>query len=304
MNIAVSVKATTFHKGFGGLETQNRVLCEGLVKKGHTVVVFSPKNEVKDTEITENGVRYIFVNCIKPKFSIITQWQKNSWYNMLLQSFAQENSKSKFNLFISQSSSGLSVINRKKDIGIPVISISHGTKSGEFQTRVNSINSVTDVIKIFIDLPHVILNFFTVQRSFVHGSNLVVAVSNAVKQSLIEETFVDERKIKVIHNGVNTQLIPENQQKGDEDFFEESKIKLLYVGQIAKEKGLDYLFDILSDKRFSNFQLIAVGGGTYLDEFKEKVKAAGYPIEGLWISGLQRRLTYKNISVPFKIISP
>jgi len=34
-----------------------------------------------------------------------------------------------------------------------------------------------------------------------------------------------------------------------------------------------------------------------------KVKTAGYPIEGLWISGLQRRLTYKNISVPFKIIS-
>lgn len=35
----------------------------------------------------------------------------------------------------------------------------------------------------------------------------------------------------------------------------------------------------------------------------EKVPAAGYPIEGLWISGLQRRLTLKNISVPFKILS-
>jgi len=35
----------------------------------------------------------------------------------------------------------------------------------------------------------------------------------------------------------------------------------------------------------------------------EKVAAAGYRIEGLWISGLQRRLTLKNFSVPFKIIS-
>lgn len=35
----------------------------------------------------------------------------------------------------------------------------------------------------------------------------------------------------------------------------------------------------------------------------EKVPAAGYPIEGLWISGLQRRLTADNLLFPFKVIS-
>ncbi|MEM9024370.1 MAG: undecaprenyldiphospho-muramoylpentapeptide beta-N-acetylglucosaminyltransferase, partial [Bacteroidota bacterium] len=35
----------------------------------------------------------------------------------------------------------------------------------------------------------------------------------------------------------------------------------------------------------------------------EKVPAAGYPIEGLWISGLQRSLTLKNLSFPLKLIS-
>jgi UDP-N-acetylglucosamine--N-acetylmuramyl-(pentapeptide) pyrophosphoryl-undecaprenol N-acetylglucosamine transferase len=35
----------------------------------------------------------------------------------------------------------------------------------------------------------------------------------------------------------------------------------------------------------------------------EKVPAAGYPISGLWISGLQRRLTVDNIMFPFKVIS-
>lgn len=34
-----------------------------------------------------------------------------------------------------------------------------------------------------------------------------------------------------------------------------------------------------------------------------KVPEAGYPIEGLWISGLQRRLTWKNFLVPIKMIS-
>jgi len=35
----------------------------------------------------------------------------------------------------------------------------------------------------------------------------------------------------------------------------------------------------------------------------EKVPAAGYSIKGLWISGIQRRLTLKNLSFPFKLIS-
>lgn len=35
----------------------------------------------------------------------------------------------------------------------------------------------------------------------------------------------------------------------------------------------------------------------------EKVPAAGYEIKGLWISGLQRRLTYKNLLFPFKVLS-
>jgi len=35
----------------------------------------------------------------------------------------------------------------------------------------------------------------------------------------------------------------------------------------------------------------------------EKVPAAGYPIEGLWISGLQRKLTMKNLAFPLKVIS-
>jgi UDP-N-acetylglucosamine--N-acetylmuramyl-(pentapeptide) pyrophosphoryl-undecaprenol N-acetylglucosamine transferase len=35
----------------------------------------------------------------------------------------------------------------------------------------------------------------------------------------------------------------------------------------------------------------------------EKVPAAGYSIKGLWISGIQRRLTLKNLTFPFKLIS-
>ena len=35
----------------------------------------------------------------------------------------------------------------------------------------------------------------------------------------------------------------------------------------------------------------------------QKVPEAGYKIIGLWISGLQRKLTLDNLSFPFKVIS-
>ena len=34
----------------------------------------------------------------------------------------------------------------------------------------------------------------------------------------------------------------------------------------------------------------------------EKVPQAGYQIKGLWISGIQRKLTFKNLLFPFKLL--
>ncbi|RIA08715.1 UDP-N-acetylglucosamine-N-acetylmuramylpentapeptide N-acetylglucosamine transferase [Flavobacteriaceae bacterium MAR_2010_72] len=52
--------------------------------------------------------------------------------------------------------------------------------------------------------------------------------------------------------------------------------------------------------RFPEAQFLFVGA---LDKMEmEKVPEAGYKIEGLWISGIQRRLTLKNLAFPLKLI--
>lgn len=53
--------------------------------------------------------------------------------------------------------------------------------------------------------------------------------------------------------------------------------------------------------RFPNAEFLFVGANNKME--MEKVPQAGYKIEGLWISGIQRRLTAKNLSFPFKLIS-
>jgi len=53
-------------------------------------------------------------------------------------------------------------------------------------------------------------------------------------------------------------------------------------------------------KRIPGIKILFVGAKGRLE--MEKVPAAGYPIKGLKISGLQRRLTLENLSFPFKVI--
>ncbi len=53
-------------------------------------------------------------------------------------------------------------------------------------------------------------------------------------------------------------------------------------------------------KRVPNISILFVGAKGRME--MEKVPAAGYEIIGLNISGIQRRLTFKNVLVPFKII--
>ena len=53
--------------------------------------------------------------------------------------------------------------------------------------------------------------------------------------------------------------------------------------------------------RFPNAEFLFVGAKDRME--MEKVPQAGYDIEGLWISGIQRKLTLKNLIFPFKVIS-
>lgn len=53
--------------------------------------------------------------------------------------------------------------------------------------------------------------------------------------------------------------------------------------------------------RFPDSQFLFVGASDRME--MEKVPQAGYPIKGLWISGLQRSLSLQNLAFPLKLVS-
>ena len=53
-------------------------------------------------------------------------------------------------------------------------------------------------------------------------------------------------------------------------------------------------------EKYNDAEILFIGAKGRME--MEKVPQAGYKIEGLWISGLQRRLTWKNLLFPIKVI--
>ena len=53
-------------------------------------------------------------------------------------------------------------------------------------------------------------------------------------------------------------------------------------------------------QRYPQADILFVGASDRME--MEKVPQAGYPIKGLWISGLQRKLTLKNLLFPVKLL--
>ena len=54
-------------------------------------------------------------------------------------------------------------------------------------------------------------------------------------------------------------------------------------------------------RRLPDAEILFVGAKDRME--MQKVPQAGYPIEGLWISGLQRKLSWQNLLFPLKFIS-
>jgi len=280
MRIAVFIKRTTFHEGFGGLETQNKLLCEGLAEKGHDITVFSPKWKLEIEKKTEKGVDYVFIPCVfRSLFSGIL---KNHWYNKSYEALVSHLESQDFDLIVSQSSAGIGIIKHKKDIHIPIITISHGSTMMEFKTLLQSISGFKDVVKLIPNTLYTLYNLFNKQKSLIKNSDKVIAVSRYVAKTLSRETLSPKGKFIVVHNGVDPSRFEhiEHIYKEKSDIDEEladilSAPNFLYLGQVQKSKGLDYFINIVEDPRFKDIHIDIVGDGDYLDSFKNKVTKKG-----------------------------
>lgn len=269
MKIAVFIKSTTFHKGHGGLEIQNKAVCEELVKRGHAVTVFSPRNVVEVEEQVENGVNYIFIESQYKKY-FLAFINPSSWYKKSLQVFKKYHTEQPFDFVLSQTVAAESIIGNKKKLGIKVIVIAHGTALSEFKTFFKNISGLKDLYLLVRNTQYFIRQYFGRQRKCILNSDKVIAVSNYVKKALIEETFCPKERITVINNGIDQKHILDFVSKENKT----GPVRLYFIGRVEKSKGILSIIDILKGSK-KDFIFHVVGDGLDLSKAKDKVEKYG-----------------------------
>ncbi len=108
---------------------------------------------------------------------------------------------------------------------------------------------------------------------FYRQAERVIAPSHAAKESLMG-LGVEENRISVLPRGVDTGLFSAHKREPGSwgRFGLNGAPKLLYVGRVSQEKGLDTLmaaFEILRSRK-RHIDLAIVGEGPYLDALKER----------------------------------
>jgi len=276
MRIAVFIKATTFNRNFGGLEIQNKLLCEGLAEAGHAVYVISPRpgselgSEVRDQRL--DNLVYQFVGAPPGKYS-------PAWWKESSEVFRELHKEKPFAVVISQSMAGQAVVEDKDDFGVPVVVIQHGTIWGELRTRLRSAEHLRDYL-FFLRLVPYGVKVYIKDQLRLRRADAVIAVSDQVRDALVSEYFLSRGRITVVYNGINQERFR------DCDGSSEARVKLglstgnvilLYVGRVEKEKGLEVFLEAVSRLAASESRVkaVVVGDGGYLENLKATAERLG-----------------------------
>lgn len=111
-------------------------------------------------------------------------------------------------------------------------------------------------------------------KRFIHNFDLIVAQSDFMKQDIHQSYNVDNKKIRVVNNPLDTMMIKEAllDEASAAPLFKPGKINILAVGNLRRQKGFDILLramPLLNDR----FHLNILGEGRERGLLEKMIKA-------------------------------
>jgi glycogen synthase len=86
-----------------------------------------------------------------------------------------------------------------------------------------------------------------IEKTAIEMADALIAVSEETKEDILKYFNVDEKKIKVIYNGINLQeyIITSETETLDTYHIDKSKPYVLFVGRITRQKGIIHLVNAI-----------------------------------------------------------
>jgi len=265
MNICVFSIVTYWHGVNGGMEIHGKILCEGLVKRGHEVTIISTRHPDGKEYEEINGIKVYYL--INTGFS--TYWK--NWGNEGLRKFEEINEINPFDVVFSQSFNGYYFAKNRKKYKIPLVSFLHGAGPYITITKIKLVfnRQNISIVETIRTIMSYIAHYSILHLPTVLGSDLIICVSNHVSDSVRKWYPVSKKKIYTVMNGIDTsEFSPNDKDRNslrDSLGIREGEFLLMTSGSISKEKGHHIAVEALNKllKENINLKLLIVGDGEY-----------------------------------------
>lgn len=252
----------------GGVERRIIETAKLLEKEVDMMIFSGTKKSFKETTLIDGAT---VVPCSSTdRFYPLDNWTFNRTISRMADSITSE-------IIEAHTISGyklLQIIKRKK-IGKPFIHTIHGVLADEY---IQSSKSVSPSLRMKLS-NYVMKHLAKLEKQTAKEASIIVTVSNYSAQKIVQLYDVNEKKIRVIPNGVDL-----NKFKPSED-SEEVRARLcgkceylvLFVGNLIPRKGLYYLIEAAKNiaKESKNTKFVVVGDGPIKNHLIQYSKEQG-----------------------------
>jgi len=134
---------------------------------------------------------------------------------------------------------------------------------------------------------------FDIENKAIGKADAIVAVSNYVKQTIVQEHGADPDKVIVVHNGVSTEVFDRVMDKveGIELLKQKGNKIVLYLGRMTIQKGPDYFVQAARRvlDHYPNVYFVMNGEGDMLYQIVDQVAALGMSDRFIFSEGFDEK---------------
>jgi len=285
------------HLYFGGVERRIIEIAKRLTNVVDTAVYSGTKRGF--SEVTEiDGATFI------PCFSSDLLYPLDNW--VFNRTISKMISTIKADIYEAHAVSGYKFLKslQKRGIPKPFIQTIHGVLADEY---IQSFRSKSPSLRM--KLSKTFMKYLAgIEKEAAREATLIVTVSRYSANKIIQMYNVEDEKIRIVPNGVDTQRFKpdEDCSKVKQKIDGNSKYFILFVGNLIPRKGLQFLIEaakqVLKENRETKF--VVVGDGPLKNHLVSYSKDQGVSKYFVFLSNVPEALLHKLYNCADIFVSP
>ena len=285
------------HLYFGGVERRIVETAKSLANEVDMTVYSGTKKGFNKATVI-NGTTFV------PCFSTDTLYPLDNW--IFNRSLSRMVDSIKADVYEAHTVSGYKFLNvlKKRKISKPFIQTIHGVLADEYVQLAKSVSP-----SLRMKLSNVFMRHLAkIEKDAAREATLIVTVSRYSAQRMVQLYAVDEKKIRIVPNGVDLQRFkPTKYYENVKDrICGKNKHLILFVGNLIPRKGLHFLIEaakyVIKESKETKF--VVVGDGPLKNNLISHSKEQGVSDKFVFLGGVPESMLPQLYNCADVFVSP